>query len=281
MKTYLSVGIGDMMCLDSVLTQKERDNVTEIYWACRFGKDIIPLMENNIFYPNLKNQYIISDEKGMNAMSGIEPGSQTFWHFRPDFPKSYKEGLRLFNLENSKEDIWAVNAAEIFLDSERGFTNSSFIDVAKEEDVDWESLNITPKEYILFHYPTSSRPRNDIATINENDWNFVENLSKEKGLKIVIISDTEINRHIENSITLIKPNIKSVISLTKFSKYYAGCDSFVSILSAKVLPPENLFVKSHNPEIQDIILNHTWLQRFFLPHGPATIRTFYKNYIGI
>ena len=45
MKTYISVGIGDMMCLDSVLTQEERNNISEMFWACRFGKDLIPLME--------------------------------------------------------------------------------------------------------------------------------------------------------------------------------------------------------------------------------------------
>ena len=47
MKTYLSVGIGDMVFLDSILTLEEKATISEIYWACRFGKCLIPLMENN------------------------------------------------------------------------------------------------------------------------------------------------------------------------------------------------------------------------------------------
>jgi hypothetical protein len=278
MKTYLSVGIGDMMCLDAVLTQEERNLISEVYWACRFGNDLIPLMENNPYYPNLKHQHTISDEMGMNKMREIDSSAVLFWHFRPDFQINFKAGLELFNIEN--KDLNIIDAASIFLDGNRSFTNSSFIDSCDDSDVDWVSLGIDKRNYILFHYPTSTRPRRDIASITESDWNFVESLSKDLNLKIIIISDVEINREIDNSVLLIKPNIKSVVTLCKYAKYYAGCDSFVSILCSKVLDPSNLFIKSHNPNIQNEVKNNVWLQRFFLPHDANTISTFYKNYIG-
>ena len=37
MKTYISAGIGDLFFLDSILTTEEKESITEIYWACRFG----------------------------------------------------------------------------------------------------------------------------------------------------------------------------------------------------------------------------------------------------
>lgn len=280
MKTYISVGIGDMMCLDSVLSQDERNQITEIYWACRFGNKIAPLMIDNPFYPNLTNQYFISDEEGSRKMSQLEPGSESFWHFRPDFERNFQAGLELFNISNLRNEIWAINAAGIFLDRQRFFTNSSFLENAKLESVDWESLGVSTGNYILFHYPTSTRPRSDIASINDSDWNYINELSKKENLKVIIISDTEIEKKIDNSLILINPPIHSIISLTKFSSYYAGCDSFISILSAKVHTPDKLFIKSHNEDIQNHVLHSIWLQRFFLPHSPEEISSFYRNYIG-
>lgn len=64
MKTYLSVGIGDMCFLDSILTKKEKESISEIYWACRFGYVIKELLESNPDYPNLTSHHTIDDETG-------------------------------------------------------------------------------------------------------------------------------------------------------------------------------------------------------------------------
>lgn len=280
MKTYISVGIGDMMCLDSLMTQQERDRISEIYWACRFGKDIIPLFENNKFYPNLKAHHTIPDDIGSNAMSKLDITAVDFWHFRPDFVKNFEVGLSLFNLTHFKSSLNVINAAGYFLDRDKKFTNSSFLDSANQNEVNWEDIGVVPENYILFHYPTSTRPRTDIATINDSDWTFIDSLSKDTNLKVIIISDTEIDKKIENSLILLKPSIRSIVALTKFAKYYAGCDSFISILSSKVLDPKNIFIKSHDQNIEKTVMTNVWLQRFFQPHPPEVIRTFYKNYIG-
>ena len=44
MKTYISVGIGDMMAFDSLLVKEERESITELYWACKFGKVLAPII---------------------------------------------------------------------------------------------------------------------------------------------------------------------------------------------------------------------------------------------
>lgn len=278
MKTYLSVGIGDMVCLDSVLKQSERDNITEIYWACRFGKDLIPLFENNPYYPKLIKQHIIPDDVGYNAMVNLDFTAKDFWHFRPDFHNNYRVGLSLFGLDS--KDVNAINAASIFMDGSRKFTNSSFLDSSSIDEVNWEKLKIKPYQYILFHYPTSTRPRSDIAKINDSDWSFIFQKSIETGFKIIVITDVELDLKFNNLEVLYRPNIKEIIALSKYCKIYAGCDSFVSILCSKILEPNNLYVKSHNNNIQNEILSNIWLQRFFQPHDPNTISKFYKNYIG-
>ena len=69
MKTYVSLGIGDLFFLDSILTLEEKESISELYWACRFGYIMQRLMENNPSYPNLKAQYTIADEVGKEAMA--------------------------------------------------------------------------------------------------------------------------------------------------------------------------------------------------------------------
>ena len=171
MKTYICTGIGDMMSLDTVMSPEEKESISEIYWACRFGKNLIPLFENNPEYPNLKKHHVIDDEVGKQAMASLDPVAIPFWHFRPDFPRNLQVGLELFGIQN--EEIQLVNAVKRFLDVGRMvrsgedvnnfYYGSSFIRNSKNPEIG---------NYILFHYPTSTRPRNDISTIDSFDWYF-------------------------------------------------------------------------------------------------------------
>ena len=86
--------------LDSILTKEEKESITEIYWACRFGYVLKELMENNPSYPNLTAQYTIDDEKGKAAMRSLDPVAVPFWHFRPDFHPNFEVGLDLFGLKD-------------------------------------------------------------------------------------------------------------------------------------------------------------------------------------
>ena len=268
MKTYISTGIGDMVFLDSILTLEEKATMTEIYWACRFGKDLVPLLENNPDYPNLTDQYTIDDEVGKAEMAKIQPIAVPFWHFRPDYQPNFSVGLRLFGL--TEDEVQAVDASGCFDDPTRPFVGSSFIKNAKPVDI---------KNYIVFHWPTSTRPRSDIATISNEDWQFVDNLSKDKGMRVMVIADSQIDVPLHNYELLVKPDIHYIVDLIASCDYYAGCDSFCAHLASKVLPKEKLFVKSHEGGIKDKLLN-TPFARVFLPHPPEDVAQFYKPYIG-
>ena len=265
MKTYISVGIGDMVFLDAILTPEEKESISELYWACRFGHVLIPLLENNPDYPNLKAHYTLDDEDGKKAMESLDPIAIPFWHFRPDFPKNYQVGLKLFGLK--EDEVQAINAVGCFEDTTRPYVGSSFIKNANPVDFD---------NYILFHYPTSTRPRSDIASITMDDWQFVENLSKEKGVKVIVISDKEIDVPVTDHKLLVKPSIKYIVDLAASCDYYAGCDSFGAHLAAKVLPKDRLFIKL-SPNFTGW---NDWLLRAFLPHPPEDVKEFYKSHIG-
>lgn len=147
---------------------------------------------------------------------------------------------------------------------------SSFIKNAKPVEI---------SDYILFHYPTSTRPRSDIASISREDWEFVEQLSHEKKLKVVVVSDCDIDIPLSNYEHLINPSITYIVDLVASCDYYAGCDSFCAHLASKVLPKENLFIKSHESNIANKLLTTTFA-RAFLPHPAEDVVTFYKTYIG-
>jgi hypothetical protein len=277
MKVYLCVGIGDMMCVDGILTQKERDSITEIYWGCRFGVDLIPVMEKNPFY-KITKQHIIPDELGKEAMRILYPGGpdQLFWHFMPDLPSEYNYGKKLLGIEN--EDVTPINVAAMFLDPGKTFQGSTFLMGASLTDIKWDTLGVQPRQYILMHYPTSTRPRSDIAVINDSDWIFVEELSKRTGLKVIIITDVEIQPRLSNYQVLIKPDLQSVIALAKYAEYYTGCDSFVAILCCKALSQKKLFIKTHDQNIVHKLATHNVFPHF-LPHAYGTIKDFYKPFL--
>ena len=67
-----------------------------------------------------------------------------------------------------------------------------------------------------------------------------------------------------------------VVDLVANCNYYAGCDSFCSILAAKALPKENMFIKI-SPNFTGW---NNWLYRAFLPHSPEEVRQIYKQHIG-
>ena len=280
MKTYISTGIGDMMALDAVMSPVEKDSITEIYWASRFGPALIPLFENNPEYPNIKKHHIIDDEVGKSAMAALDPLAIPFWHFRPDFSLNFEVGLKLFEIE--KLDIQVIDVIGRFRhvteEVKKGkklskyYYGSSFIKNAK---------NPKKENYILFHYPTSTRPRNDISSINIEDWKFVDSLSKKTNLKVIVISDHYISVPLSNFELLVNPNINLIIDLISFCDYYAGCDSFCGILSTKRLPKEKIYMKTHDKNIsQNLKYNPGYLYCYFLPHLPEDITYFYKPYIG-
>lgn len=279
MKTYISAGIGDMMCFDSLLTKEERESITELYWACRFGKVIAPLMENNPSYPNLKKQHFIDDEVGANAMRNLNSVAVPFWHFRPDIPSSLETGLSLFGLNANDDDVQIIDVigtfAEVCDSVRKGspkFYESTFLKHANKPEY---------SDYILFHYPTSTRPRQDISTITESDWQFIDDLSKETGKQVIIISDSEIKVPLSNFELLVNPDIKLIVDLSAYCDYFAGCDSFCSVLATKRLPKEKIFVKTHDKNIaRNLPVTNHYFYAYYSPHPPEDIAQLYKPYIG-
>lgn len=275
MKTYLSVGIGDMMCFDTLMTQSERESITEIYWGCRFGKDIAPIIDHNIFY-KIRKHHFIEDKIGADNMKKTykyNPTKDLFWHYRPDIEPDYTIGKELLKINSN--NIYPIDAVKMVLDTNRTYQGSSFLMSANPYDIKWSHIDIKPFNYILMHYPTSTRPRTDIATIDDEDWNFINKLSNKTGLKVAIISDIPIQPPLNNYLILNKISMIEIIAFSKYADYYVGCDSFCAILSSKVLPPHKLFIKTHDQKIHERLPTYTWIKKYFLPHHYTAIQQFY------
>ena len=212
MKTYISVGIGDLFFIDSIMTKEEKESISEIYWACRFGYVMKDLMENNPSYPNLKKQHFIDDEVGKTAMRSLNPVCVPFWHFRPDFHPNFERGLELFGIEDEwdNNNLQTIDVVSMFQDSERPFQESSFL----------KHSNRIDQEYILFHYPTSTRPRSDITSITSDDEEFLNKLSEKTGLPIKVVSDHSVDLNLNNYELLINPKITEVRDLAANCSYY-------------------------------------------------------------
>jgi hypothetical protein len=268
-KTYLAVGVGDMMCLDSLITADEKESISEIYWATHAGKYLVPLMDGNPAYPNLRRHHLIPDDVARQAMAQVDPNAINFWHFRPDFAPNLAMGLSLFGLDGS--DLQLVDAAGVFLDPSRVYMGSSFLD----------NCGGPPDEdFILFHYPTSTRPRQDIAQITESDWTFTEALSQSTGLKVMVVSDHLIDVPLSNFELLVNEDIRRIVNLSKYCEYYVGCDSFCAHLAAKCHSKHRLHIKSHDPNVAWSVMSNEWFKKAFLPHPPEDVITFYKPSIG-
>lgn len=258
--------------LDALLMPQEKLSITEIYWACRFGKCILPLLENNPEYPNVRISHLIHDEVGKKAMAKLDPIAIDFWHFRPDFPKNFQVGLQLFGIRNEYENrqVQFIDAMKTIYETNRNYVGSSFI----------KNANPAPYgELILFHYPTATRPRSDIASISHEDWTFIEALSKKTNLKVIVISDVSLKVPLTNYEILVNPAIRLIVDLCAACSYFVGCDSFCAHLAVKRLSKERLFIKSHDKNIKFKLLT-TNMSRCFLPHSPEDVTYFYKPYLS-
>jgi hypothetical protein len=272
MKTYLAVGVGDFVCIDSLLTKEEKESISEIYWGCRFGYAISELLSSNICYPNLKKHHIVPDEVGKSLMNLIEPNASEFWHFRPDFAGRAEMFLRKFSINRNEVNI--IDAAAILSDPSRKFIKSSIVDNCLQINVH----NLASNSYILLHYPTSTRPRSDIARITNEEWTEIIKFSKNVNKKLVIITDVDLDLPSSEDIMVLKnSDIKSYPYLVKNCYYYMGCDSFIAGMAAKCLPANKISIKSHDPHV-DRYIETTRGSKYFLPHSVEEVKSFYKPF---
>lgn len=295
MKTFISAGIGDAFCMDSILTQSERESITEIYWGCKYGKVLAPIFETNPSYPNLIKQHVMLEEDVIkyfdehfppNYNHHGNPRCCSFWHFK-NSPGDYNHrdsfniaaGIFGISLSEINQDF---TPSRFFLDPNRTFDKSTFIEISQMSDFNWEQYNIKPQNYILMQHSSDNRPKSDISSINERDWEIVEKISQERNLPVVIITDRrDVEVPLTNYIILnvfdfpLENSLKMIVALCKNCSYYAGLDSYVGILASKVLTPDNLYVKSYNRNITQDLSSNVWLHKFFMPHNVEDIKSFY------
>lgn len=287
-----STGIGDAFCLDCLFTQEFRESITEIYWACKYGEPLSHVFKNNFFYKNLKQQHFLKENNiksffenkfGKDYQHHSNPHVCKFWHFKDDPSDwNHRHGYQLAHeVFGLNEKIKFFNNFSV-LKQKQNFNGSSFLNNANRNDFDWQKYNIYPNEYILVHQSSDNRPKSDISSMNEEDWKIINKISIEQNKKVVIITDqSNLKVPLKNYLIInvfdlcIEKSLINICALCKYSYYYAGLDSYVSILCAKALSSDKLYIKTHDQNIYKTLENNMLLQNFFLPHDTKTIQQFY------
>jgi hypothetical protein len=263
MKYYIATGIGDFFAIDSFLTNQEKHDITEIYWGCRAGHFLKPLLENNDFYPNLNKQFLIpsKDGKELNTLtSPIYPN----WHFPPNMPSKINDAYNFFGIDYS--DVVPMQTLEIMQSDQRVFNECSFLKKA---------FTVNNEKYILVHAATSfSREHDDFKKIQDDWWQSIEDLSVRKKMPVIIISDVAFIPALTNYQLYVNASPNILVSLIIDCEYFIGVDSFGSVLASRCIPPEKIKIFS-GQNIESKINYDIWWQKYFAPNSSSEYAKFF------
>ena len=236
------------------------------------GKYLKGVLEKNYFY-NISKQHFINDEEARRAWCSIEPPSEQYeWNFRPDFPQRFAKAKELLGFD---DNINIIDTMQIF-NQRSTYTGSTFL-MCDQYKLNCDDLH--SGEYILFHYPTSTRPRGCIATFNNDDWQYINRLSIAHNKRIVVVTDVDFEHCLNKQTLVLKlPSFETIISLCKHAYMFVGCDSFMSILCSKVLSKEHMLVKTHwDIPVEQILQKQPILPNYYLPHDVESLKYFYRK----
>ena len=227
MRVLLSGGIGDFLAIESFLTPAEREGVVAIHWATRARKALLDVVP--VAFPNLREHVIERDDFGAA--------------FTADFCISSRD-----ELPNLPADVldWSVGkiADEVRIGA-RHFTGSTFVQQRLSEP---DARLRLP--YVCVH------PSSDNASTLERDltgaeWFAVQQYAQRKELAIVIVNKGShrlasqvCGAYIDDLSDQL--SVLDTIEVVKRAAAFVGCASFPSVIAAKTLPRDRLFVKANS-----------------------------------
>ncbi len=241
-KILLTGGIGDVIALESFMSDHERKNLTQIHYATKAANSCVDAINAiSKWYPKLEDQSKIFDNfnnrfciYSKNELSKIIP-SDINWESISD---------------------WSILSKFPEIESgERPFNESSFL---KETLVDIKKFELPTKYLVLV-------PESENALHNRNfnayDWAEILHFLKKTNQIGVILRTT--GKSLPTTSYLInltgKTSLIEAIEIVKNASGYCGVDSCLSVIASKILSAENLRVKSTNPHL------YRWKEIYYAP----------------
>ncbi len=246
----LTGGIGDVIAIESMMTDIERQSIDCIFYATRAAKPCIELFNNLPTFPKLKNQALLW--KNFTNIFGFNSKEQLVEKLCAYQPDELQNTVR--KLISGVED-WSI--AKIFYEN-RQYTYSSFIN-CKLTSI--EKFNL-PKNYYCICPTSSNDKRDNKRDYNMMDWQCTLGILKSKNMFGVVINNDDSYIPIDNQIINLnnKTNIKEAIEIMKSASGYIGIDTALSVMAAKLFKKENIIVKSLNEHC------YTWAHVYYTPH---------------
>lgn len=260
-------GVGDFIASESYLTDAECNAVETIYWASAHRKFLQPSIKWNELFPNLKNHQILWDDWGT--------------------PEQHQTLEKRFKIENKHELIFIDKNIDPFwittalLDSgvpqicddiankRRGYQGSR---IAKMKFDPPAHLNL-PDKYVLIH-PWSDAHRLTARDFTDEDWEGVLGFLEKNNITGIVTNKSKdyAPQHPKIIDLTNQTTLQETFALAQRATYFMGCASCLHVFTPKVLPSQNIFIKSKYP----------WLAKrsreFMFYHAPATENLNFKVY---
>jgi hypothetical protein len=237
MKSILFTGgVGDILAVESLMTDSERRSINCIYYATRAYKPCLELFESLPTFPELKKQTVIwKDFTKIFAFNDKKHLEDKLCAYQPN---ALQEIAR--NLMNPIEDY---SIKKIFTEN-RPYTYSSFI---KNEIANITRLSLPKNYYCVCPYSNNDK-RNIGRDYNHVDWGQTLKILKDRNIFGVVINLGDEAIPIDPSIINLnnKTNIREAIEVVKHAQGYIGIDTAFSVIATKIFNPKNIIIKCLN-----------------------------------
>jgi ADP-heptose:LPS heptosyltransferase len=243
---FITGGIGDVIAVESFLTNEEKESIITIFYATN-KKDFIQILFDSLkSYKNLKSHSVVWDD------------FTKFWCFYSleDFLNKTKLNNINPRLKRSK-DLSILNFFDKIHKKEVEYNKSSFL-----QNTLANIANFNLPENSITILPYSNDKRNKKRDFDVKDWeNCIDFLKKNNFKGIVLNEGSDIVPENEIIINLSnKTSLLESIEILKFSNGYLGIDSWLSVLAAKLFEIPLLQIKSNNQHC----IFHAYC--YFAPH---------------
>jgi hypothetical protein len=262
-KILITGAIGDFLAIESMMTDFERENIKEVYYATRTYTSIMEIVEKSKCFPNLKSQIPLWTDF-----------SQIFCFYRRSDIES--------RLNKNLTHISDYSISLKFAQHNKGlirYNNSSFIK-NKTEDISKFDL---PDSFIVIcpSSPDKSLPNRDLQPY---EWAIILN-ELEKHNRVAVVLNVGNDKIPESSKILNLSNKTTYlegVEILKKGSGYLGIDTSFSVLATKIFNNNCLGVKSNNRHLFDNLLNYYSPQtsfEFVSPNINSLINRFNFSYV--
>jgi hypothetical protein len=278
---FITGGIGDVLAVESFLTDEERNSIDTIYYATSKKEPVERLFRCTKNFSSIKNHinlwcdftdfwcfYSLEDYLDRSNHESQYSGLESFNSF--DISNLEKLYIQFLNCPESISPQWRAYFRFVFHKSASSFVEgvkkskdlsimTIFAQKLKYNGSSFLKYNLSnikkfnlPKKYIVI-LPFSTDKRMHGRDFDEQDWINTFNFLREKNIKgVVINSGSDIVP--ESSLLINLTNltkIEEAVEILKAAEGFIGIDSWLSILAAKIFNEPFLHIKSINPHLLD------------------------------